>query len=166
MCGPAFSGKTTLAVAIVRARGYERIALDEINAERGLPPGGEGLPVEEWERTSAEAVRRLHAAMGRGAGVVLDDTCCYRFLRDRYRAVARTHGYRPTVVFLDVPERVLLERLAANRVARERPDVRDEIMAAHLASFEIPEADEEVLVFRAGDPISAWIERQLPRDGP
>jgi hypothetical protein len=58
MCGLSFSGKTTLARKIVERLQCAYISLDDINAERGLW-GGDGIPVEEWERTHALARERL-----------------------------------------------------------------------------------------------------------
>ncbi|MGZ6097454.1 MAG: isopentenyl transferase family protein, partial [Myxococcaceae bacterium] len=55
LCGPAFSGKSTLAGHLARHWSFEVVSLDAINARRGLR-GGEGVPDEEWAR--AENVRR------------------------------------------------------------------------------------------------------------
>ncbi len=115
MCGPAFSGKAVVSKAIERQLGCVRVSLDEINSERGLPSGGEGLPPEAWEASSRGAVRRVRAALQAGRDVVLDDTCCFRFLRDRYRAVADDLGVPTLVLYLEVPVAELERRRAANR---------------------------------------------------
>src|SRR2546427_6060240 len=92
MCGIAFSGKTTVAKQLVRALACAYISLDEINADRGLY-GGEGIAVEEWERTQGIALERMKELMTHGEDIVLDDTNCFRWLRNRYREFAHQNGY-------------------------------------------------------------------------
>jgi len=151
MCGPAFAGKTVIAAAIERQLGCVRVSLDEINSERGLPPGGEGLPAEAWEASSRVAMDRVRQALTAGRDVVLDDTCCFRFLRDRYRAVADGLGVPTLVLYLDVPVSELERRRAASRVRGDRPAVVDELFQPHLETFEHPDTDEDVMVFRPAD---------------
>ena len=146
MCGLAFSGKTSFVDALVRERGCVSVSLDEINAERGLPPGGEGVAPEQWERSSWIAVERLEALMRGGGDVVLDDTCCFRFLRDRFRELAERMGYRTVVVYMDTPVTEIRRRMAENERTKTRPGFRPEVFERHLAEFEAPGADEEVVV--------------------
>ena len=46
LCGPAFSGKSTLAAHLSRRWDFRVVSLDEINAHCGLH-GGQGLPDAE-----------------------------------------------------------------------------------------------------------------------
>lgn len=164
MCGPAFSGKTVVSNAIERELGCVRVSVDEINAERGLPPGGEGLPPEAWETSSLDASSRVRAALAAGRDVVLDDTCCFRFLRDRYRSVAGDLGVPTLVLYLDVPVADLERRRAATREAHDRSDVVDEVFRPHLETFEHPDADEDVLVFRPADEsVDGYVARVAER---
>lgn len=102
MCGIAFSGKTTVAKQLSQALDCACVSLDDINSERGLH-GGEGIAVEEWKRTHGIALERMRELMARGEDIVLDDTNCFRWLRDRYRDSARANGYIVELVFLEVP---------------------------------------------------------------
>ena len=61
----SFSGKSTLARKIIERLRCAYISLDDINAERGLW-GGDGIPLEEWERTHALAREGLATWMGTG----------------------------------------------------------------------------------------------------
>jgi predicted kinase len=72
MCGFSFSGKSTLASKIVEQLRCAYISLDDINAERGLW-GGNGIPIEEWERTHGLARERLATWMATGKDAVVDD---------------------------------------------------------------------------------------------
>jgi predicted kinase len=80
MCGLSFSGKTTLARKIVERLQCAYISLDNINTERGLW-GGDGIPIEEWERTHALARERLATWMATGKDAVVDDVNNLRWPR-------------------------------------------------------------------------------------
>lgn len=164
LCGLAFSGKTTLARAIARRLSFAYVGLDEINAERGLPPGGEGLPAEEWERSHAFAETRLTAAFASGHGAVLDDTGCFRWLRDRYRQLATRSGLDTTVVFVDAPLELIRSRIAENTRAPRRDPITDEVFARHVAEFEPPQPDEQFVRFTPPDEIEHWIMAKLVTD--
>lgn len=164
LCGLAFSGKTTLARAIARRLSLAYISLDEINAERGLRPGGDGLPAEEWERSHAVAESQLATAFSSGRGAVLDDTGCFRWLRDRYRDHAGRHGLPTTVVFVDVPLEVIRARVALNTREAKRTGIADTIFARHVAEFEAPQPDEHVVRFSPADEIQHWITANIVSD--
>jgi predicted kinase len=161
LCGLAFSGKTTLARAIARSLALPCVSLDEINTERGLRPGGEGLPAEAWERSHTVAENRLAAAFTTGHGAVLDDTGCFRWLRDRYRDLARRHGCDTVVIFVDTPVEAIRARIEENTRASKRSSIFDEVFSRHLAEFEPPEPDEHVVRFTPSDDIELWITANL-----
>ena len=103
LCGLAFSGKTTLARAIANYSNCAYISLDDINHQRELGFGGDGIPVEEWEKTHQIAIATLVNLMPLVQDILVDDTNCFRWLRDRFRAIADQHGYQTKVIYLDVP---------------------------------------------------------------
>ena len=49
------------------------------------------------------------------------------------------------LLFVDTPEETIHQRLLANRAAKHRRDVTDDVMATHIDSFEPPEEDEQVV---------------------
>ena len=134
LCGIAFSGKTTLGQAIAQHAGMMVVSTDEINELRGLQ-GGDGIPYQEWEATHAIAIGWLGQLMASGEDLVVDDTNCYRWIRDRFRWVARRHGYETKVIFLDVPLEALQQRRRANEHTAERHRVVDPIFESHAADF-------------------------------
>lgn len=156
MCGTSFSGKSTFARALAAEIHGLIISLDEINERRGLW-GGDGIPVEEWQRTHkiATAEVRAHllganAGPGAGAGagsrnVVVDDTSSLRVLRDGWRELAGEVGVGFGLIYLDVDHATVRRRLGENRVSRVRRDVAYAVLEEHLASFEPPGADEGAL---------------------
>ncbi len=161
LCGLAFSGKTTLARAIARRLPLAYLSLDEINTERGLRPGGEGLPGEAWEGSHAVAEARLAAALESGRSAILDDTGCFRWLRDRYRELARRHGCHTVVIFVDTPVEELRARITNNARTSNRSSITDEVFTRHVAEFEPPGPDEDTVIFTPSDDIEAWITAHL-----
>lgn len=155
LCGIAFSGKTTLGRAISGHAGLRVVSTDEINELRGLQ-GGDGIPYQEWEKTHAIAVAWLGQLMASGDDLVVDDTNCYRWIRDRFRWVAERHGYAVRVIFLDLPLEVLQERRRANAVSGERHEIIDPIFESHAADFEPPVDDEDVIRY-TGEDLDAWL---------
>jgi predicted kinase len=156
--GLAFAGKSTLGRRLVERTEAALLSLDDINAERGLH-GGTGIPAEEWMKTHREALARLAALLELGLSVVVDDTNCFRWLRDDYRTVADRWSVPVTVVYLDVPLDLALQRARENDVSRHRPVVTEEILRELARTFEAPGPDEQVVVFRSPEPVEAWIER-------
>ena len=160
MCGLAFSGKTTLARAISEVLDAEYIGLDDINDARGLR-GGEGISAEEWEKTSLIAVERLAALLDAGRDVVLDDTLCFRWLRERYAGVADRYGARFVLIYVSTPLPEIYDAMARNAAVQQRDPIRGEVFEAHANSFEHPTADERPLPYDRSAPVKAWIESHL-----
>jgi len=161
LCGTAFSGKTTLARALERCFGCAVVSADEINERRGLF-GGQGVPDEEWARTHGFVLDELTALMRGGAPyVAVDDTACFRFLRDDYRRLAAEHGYVVRLLVLRPPSEEVERRRRANAGSGERRGIDDEVFAAHVASFEWPGEDEEPIAvppeLTAGEELERWL---------
>jgi predicted kinase len=157
MCGIAFSGKTTVAKQLVRALGCAYVSLDDINAERGLH-GGDGIAVEEWERTHGVAIERMKHLMARGEYIVLDDTNCFRWLRDKYSEFASENGYVAELVYLAVSLEEVQERIVRNTITTARHSIESNVFGAHVQEFEPPQADEVTTVLRNAEDVSRWIE--------
>ncbi|MEM9555740.1 MAG: ATP-binding protein [Acidobacteriota bacterium] len=160
LCGLSFAGKSTLAGVIAEHTGAAIVSLDAINAKRGLY-GGEGVSAEEWGRTHDLALEQLDRLLGSGQAVVVDDTSCFRFLRDNYRAVARRRAAPCVVLHVDVPLETALARRAANDDSPTRATVTEAILRDLARTFERPEADETTWVLAPRDDPSTWVRRAL-----
>lgn len=161
LCGLAFSGKSTLARILAARLGGAVVSLDEINARRGLW-GGEGVAAEEWARTHETALGEIDALLRKGVSpVIVDDTNCFRFLRDSYRRLGRRHGCREMLVVLDTPLATIHRRREEARRRRHRPPIRDEVWEAHRRSFEWPGDDEPHRTLPAGADVETWVRRYL-----
>jgi predicted kinase len=141
LCGTSFSGKSTIARTLSDGLPGVTVSLDMINEERGLR-GGQGVPIEEWVQTHEIARDRVGTALAANDTVIVDDTSSPRFLREAWRTLAGDHHAPFALVFVDAALGTVLARLAANRRSLLRHDVTDDVLSAHLAAFEPPDADE------------------------
>ena len=145
LCGPPYSGKSTLAAALA-ARGAAVVSLDQILRADGLAPE-KGLPVECWHYAFDVATEQVRATFDRSAVVVVDDTACYAFLRAHWRDVAAEAGHPMSLVVLHAPTELVLQRRAANQRTPHRPHVVDDVFEPHMATFDWPGKEESPLLF-------------------
>jgi len=164
LCGLAFSGKTTLASTLACRLPAAVVSLDAINAARGLD-GGAGIPDAEWARTYQEAMVQVEKALQAGNSVIVDDTNCFRFLRDGYRSVADRCGADTTVIYMDAPLALIQKRIRENEKARSRTSITSSVLMDLVTKFEPPDADEGVLVVPADASPEVWLDQHIPSRG-
>lgn len=151
-----FSGKTTLGKSMAKYINSFYISLDEINEARGLF-GGDGISVREWSKTHRLAMQQLQSLMQSRQDIIVDDTNCFRWLRDRFRNFVKPHDYQTIVVYLDIPLATIQERMAQNRKTQVRHSVKQDIVEGMAQTFELPQEDENVVKYDANQPIDEWI---------
>lgn len=156
LCGPSLSGKTSLRNRMVAELGFRAISFDEINSSRGLPLGANGLQ-HEWAKTLDLALERLRELLAEGQSVVVDDTFCYRWLRDRFCARARQLGAKPLILHLAVEPALLHERYETLRASGERALLSLPVFEEHLATFEAPSPEEPVVRLSTPEAASDWL---------
>lgn len=157
MCGLPFSGKSTIAKAIVEHVGCTYISLDDINNERGLGFGGDGIPPDEWEKTHHIAINLLPGLL-KTSDVILDDTCCFRWIRDRYRECAHRVKASTCVIYLNVEHDTVTFRMKENEATHLRHGIKDEIFESIENSFESPDEGENIICFNESDNITDWLD--------
>jgi predicted kinase len=166
MCGIAFSGKSTLAKTIAARTGCAVISLDAINAERGLGLNGGSVSNEEWEETHRRALAAMSHAMSSGETLLIDDTNCFRWIRDRFRVHAEAFGYKTTIIHVGIDPELARDRLIRNErnPSRTKLPIRD--FENHVRTFEPPALDENILLFEHGMDPEVWfrtLESVFPR---
>jgi predicted kinase len=136
MCGPAGSGKSTVARRYER-QGMARLSFDQEAWSRGittmpLPP--------EVHRDIEQALRaRLVDLVRAGSDVVLDFSFWSLAKRDEYRELLRPFGVVPETVYLATDRATVLGRIGA-RSAADGDDFRlsRELAAFYFDHFEVP----------------------------
>lgn len=146
MCGPAFSGKTTLSKLIAQKTGAKRFAFDEIWVEKeetGIDLGG----AEGWQYVRAAALDEILETLKSGVSAVYDENNPKREHRKEFADAAQRAGSQAVVVFMDIPLETIHSRRLANLASQERHDVDDKNFDKVLNNLENPGDDEATLVF-------------------
>ena len=147
MCGPAGSGKSTVARRYER-QGMVRLSFDQEAWSRGITT----MPLPDDVRRDIEAALRTRLAdlVRAGSDVVLDFSFWSRRMRDDYREFVRPLGVIPETVYLATDRATVLERVAA-RAARGGDDfmLSPEMAAKYFDHFEVPDSAEGPLTILA-----------------
>lgn len=157
MCGLSFSGKSTLAHYLVESFELEYISLDDINRERGLGFGGHGIAEQQWEESHHIAHQRLRALMERGVSVVIDDTYCFHWLRERVRNIANEYYYTTKVIYLDIPIDIIRNRIRENMLSKQRATIYPEIFNQLVHVFEAPTDEENMMTYSNEETFAEWV---------
>jgi len=140
MCGPAGSGKSTVARRYER-QGMTRLSFDQEAWSRGIT----AMPLPPGVHRDIECALRARLAdlVRAGSDVVLDFSFWSRAMRDEYREFLRPLGVVPETVYLAADRATVLRRVSA-RAARDGDDftVSAELAAFYFDHFEAPTAAE------------------------
>ncbi len=158
LCGLPFAGKTTLTKELVNWLGIQRVAIDDINSERGIWDDEKGLSSEEWDETYREAYQRIATFLSLGESVVDDSANFTREQRDRLRTIAEQYNAQSCVIFVDVSLTEARRRWQENRQTAVRADVRDDDFAHIVEYFAPPVENENVLRFDGSMLVREWIQ--------
>lgn len=141
MCGPAGSGKSTVARRLEDEDGLVRLSFDQEAWRRGIR--SMPLPPDVHREIECELRSRLVALVAAGADVVLDFSFWSRDARESYRDLLRPLGVEPETIFLATPRHVVLERMRARRAAHQDDyALSDDLIALYVDHFEPPTDDE------------------------
>ena len=140
MCGPAGSGKSTVARQYEQ-QGMARLSFDQEAWSRGITTMP--LPPDVHRDIELALRARLADLVHAGSDVVLDFSFWSRHMRDEYRELLRPFGVVPETVYLATDRATVLQRIAA-RSARDGDDfaISTELAAFYFDHFEVPSAAE------------------------
>jgi len=140
MCGPAGSGKSTVAREYER-QGMARLSFDQEAWSRGITTMP--LPPEVHRDIEHVLRARLVDLVRAGSDVVLDFSFWSRHMRDEYREILRPFGVVPETVYLATDRATALQRIGA-RAVRNGDDfkISTELAAFYFDHFEVPAAAE------------------------
>jgi predicted kinase len=140
MCGPAGSGKSTVARQLEQ-QGMIRLSFDQEAWSRGITT----MPLPEDVHREIEHVLRgrLTDLVRAGSDVVLDFSFWSRRMRDEYREFLRPFSVVPETVYLATDRARVLQRIAA-RAAGNGDDFKlsTDLAAFYFDHFEIPSTAE------------------------
>ena len=140
MCGPAGSGKSTVARRL-EAEGMTRLSFDHEAWRRGIRtmPLSPALSREIEQELQA----RLLSLVGDGVDVVLDFSVWSRRMRMEYRDLLRPLAIVPETIYLATARTVAIARIATRRHGHSDDySLPEALAAAYFDHFEPPTADE------------------------
>jgi predicted kinase len=145
MCGLSFSGKTTFAEKLSEKINADIISLDDINMERGLGFGGDGISDTEWGNSFVMSVEKMRELMSSDKNIIYDDTTCFRWMRDKLVETADEFGYHSKIVFMNISADVIQKRIQGNIISQGRHSIKKEIFEDLRSKFEFPQKDEDFI---------------------
>ena len=148
MCGPAGSGKSTVA-RHMEEEGFVRLSFDQEAWARGI----RHMPLPEDVHRDIEnrLRRRLVELVVDGRDVVLDFSFWSRAMRNEWRRVLEPFGVTPEVIYLSTDRATCLGRVAARTRAHGDDFVLDATTAAaYFDHFEPPDLGEGLVTVVVG----------------
>lgn len=140
MCGPAGSGKSTVARSL-EAGGFARLSFDQEAWNRGL----RSMPLPSPEHAAIETLlrQRLVDLVNQGRDVVLDFSFRSRRMRHDWRALLEPAGVVPETIYLATDRATCLERVEARTLGHcDDFTLSPELAAAYFDGFQAPTEDE------------------------
>lgn len=140
MCGPAGSGKSTVARRL-EASGMTRLSYDQEAWERGL----RDMPLsnEAHEQISEHLRQRFTQLLDGGRDVVLDFSFWSRTTRAEWRQLVAGYGITAETIYMATDRETCLNRLRARAHAHEDDFMLDPSIAAQYFDHFEPPTDEE-----------------------
>jgi gluconokinase len=149
--GVAGSGKSSVGAALARSLGVPHIEGDDFHSQASRDKMRSGIALTDEDR-AGWLDRLAQELAGRAGGAVLSCSALKRAYRDRLRAGAP--GVR--FVFLDIPESVALQRVAARASHHLFPP---SLVPSQFAALERPAAEADVLVLDGTLPVGRLAEQ-------
>jgi predicted kinase len=160
ICGISFAGKSLLGATIAGRFGYAQVDVDDIKFSLfGRNIRDEALSQTNWERLYDQTYRLIREYLRAGTSVVDGSGNFKRSERQTVRGLVDSLEDETITIWVDTPAAIARQRLLTNRDRRTRLEVTDEDFEDILRVWEPPSPDEQVLVFRYGDDMDAWIAR-------
>lgn len=144
MCGPAGSGKSTVARSL-EEDGFVRLSFDQEAWDRGL----RSMPLEAADHAAIGALlrHRLIELVEQGRDAVLDFSFWSRAMRQDWRALLEPLGVVPETIYLATDRQTCLRRVEARVLGRGDDYTLDpEIAASYVDGFQPPTEDEGPLM--------------------
>lgn len=157
--GVTGAGKTTVGRALAERFGLDFVDGDDLHPEANVAKMASGRPLDDADRAPwlARIAAWIEARRREGRGAVVACSA----LRRRYRDVLRADGKDVTFLLLHGESALLAERMAARQGHFMPPGLLD----SQLATLELPEADEPVVVVGIAAPVDAIVAEAADRLG-
>lgn len=163
LCGPSLVGKSSLADAMRTELGVDIISADAINVRRGYELGDKRLTNDIWAQTLEIALFEVITSGMTGQSIVVDDTLCFRWIRDRYSATAKGTGMSVQLLLLNPGIEAIETRYEELSLSEARPLLSKGDLHRHWNEFEWPTEEELPLDVTTREVQEQWLQTEKKR---
>lgn len=158
LCGLPFAGKTTFAKKLEEKLGFVRISPDDIRFELDIKHQPSD---QEWEKIFEESYKRIDNALQTNKSVISDSLNFKKEERDILRTIAKNNNTQTKVVYINTPLDTVKQRWQENKKTMKRNDVPSDDFMLVVTNFDIPDKEENILIFQPEQDLDAWIKTNL-----
>lgn len=160
LCGLPYSGKTTVAKALVRQFGWDYVSIDIVRERLGFTwKENDKVTSEDWKHIFDTAYGDMFSKLQNGKSVIFDSTNHDFESREKLRVYAKESGAESKVIFIDVPVEVVWQRWRHNQEANTRSHIGKELVQWTMDHFESPTEEENVIRYNASANLENWIQQ-------
>ncbi|QFG67916.1 AAA family ATPase [Ornithinimicrobium pratense] len=141
MCGPAGSGKSTVARRLEAAGGMTRLSYDQEAWNRGLR--AMPLPHDADNELDAHLRQHLIRLLDQGRDVVLDFSFWSRAMRDDWRRLVARYGITAETIYMATDKETCMDRIRARVLTHGDDFPLEPDVAAHYFNHFQPPTEEE-----------------------
>lgn len=140
MCGPAGSGKTTIAKRL-ESEGKKRLSFDEESFKRGIVTHPLSDAIHREIKTLLD--QQLIDSLKENADIVLDYSFWSRAMREEYIKLLARYKVEPVIYYVKTPLEVIIERLMERQGSHSNDiKVSRELAIQYYNNFEPPTSRE------------------------
>lgn len=163
LCGIPFAGKSTFARELKLKRPEIVIVVFDTHKIKNLQTG-QFPPTRDrrelWTAATRDSFQTIREMLQQGRSVIYDGVSPTYKDRSAVRVIAYECDAIRQLVYFDLPEEIILRRMAENKLTNQRSAVSSPANLEKLKTeFEEPRLDEvPITIFRSIDEISCYLD--------
>lgn len=162
LCGIPFAGKTTIAQKISEKLGFIKVDLDEVKFQLfGNSIKDEDIDQKGWNKIYQRMYGLIEKHLKDGKTVIQDAGNFTKSERSVVRDIAEKLGVEVITIFVATPEHIAKERLLANKQKLNRFDITLASFQSAAQEMQIPQDDENVVMYDMQSDIDDWIGKHI-----
>ena len=149
LCGLPYSGKTYVAKKIIEQTSCVYVSIDNILAELHYDWNTNKLPdTEGWKKVFDISYQQTKEALEKDLNVLYDSTNHTKASREKLREVANNISADARVIYIDVPEKIIVDRWQENKRQKSRFVLDENLLNQTISAMEVPSSDEGVIIVK------------------
>lgn len=160
LVGFPYSGKTTLAKALVKRLNFAHINIDQLKWDKGYTTvGDDEVPDKVWDKIFKEADGLIIKYLSEGKNLANEFAWITREWRDRARKIAKEAGFETKIIYLKVPIEEIKRRWLENIKTKNHFHWPEEEFNRMFNDFEEPNLDENIITYDGSIPVDKWVQK-------